>query len=464
MLFDKIYFLIKDFVIEPLGIMQLIASLKKAGYDVGVIRVDKEDLFAILNEGNFILLYSVITGSHKYFANLNYRLKYLQGKGRLFSIFGGPHPTYFPQYITEQGIDSICRGEADESLPYLINQIQKGYYYDNSKSFWFKTDNDIIKNDLYPLQQDLDILPFANRELLYQNKANRDNPIKNFIASLGCSFLCSYCFNCSFKKLYKSQKTLRWHSPEYLVDEILQVKKNYPLKLIFFQDDMFAFKTAWLDSFLRLYSQKVNLPFHCQLRVERINNDILQGLKQAGCSSVTFAIETANSFIRQKLLRRNMTNEQMLAAAKLCYKIGLKFRTENMIGLPGETKKDIYDTIKLNIKCKTTLGWCSIYQPYPGTDLSRYTSSVGLIDQDIDQIKDSFFESTVLKFSKSHARLVNNMQKFFALIVRYPWLLPIAKLLAMLPENKYFFKFSNWYRKRLYDNDLYDLRAKITKK
>ena len=459
-MFDKIYFLINNPVIEPLGVMQLIASLKKEGHDIGIIRIDKEDPFVILNEGNFILLYSVITGSHKYFANLNYRLKYLHGKGRLFSIFGGPHPTYFPQYINEQGIDAICRGEADESLPYLINQIKKGYYYDNSKSFWFKLDDGIIKNETYPLCQDLDKLPFADRELLYQNKSNRDNPIKNFMASLGCLYNCSYCFNCSFKQLYKGQKTLRWHSPEYLIDEILQVKKKYPLKLIFFQDDMFAFKPAWLNNFLSLYSQKINLPFHCQLRVESINKDTLQSLQQAGCSSVTFAIETANSFIRQKLLRRNMTNEQMVTTAKLCHKIGLKFRTENMIGLPGETKKDIYETLKLNIKCKPTLGWCSIYQPYPGTDLSRYTSSIGLIDKDIDQIKDNFFESTVLKFPKKHRRFINNIQKFFSTIVRYPWVLPIIKIIIKIPENRFFYRFSNWHRQKSYNKKLYSIKRR----
>lgn len=454
----KIYFIVKDFIVEPLGIMQLSAVLKAAGYKVDILKTDKEDIFTILDKGNFILLYSVLTGSQQYFANLNYQLKFLHKQGKLFSVFGGPHPTYFSQYIEEEGIDVICIGEGEYSLLQLISHLFSGKDYTTIPNCHVKVNGVVIKNDLLPLIQNLDLLPFPDRELIYKYNKHRDNPIKNFMGTRGCEFSCSYCFNSSAKKLYHNQKFLRHRSPEFLINEILQVKRDYPLSFVFFQDDNFILNSAWIEEVLDLYEKKVKLPFHCQLRVEKVTEDLIKHLFSAGCHSVTFAIESANSNIRKNILKREMSTDLIVKAAYLIKEAGLKLRTENMLGIPTETIKDMFETVKLNIKCIPTVGWASIYQPYPRTALGQYCNVLNLWDGEND-FKETFFEQTNLKLKKRHKRIINNLQKLFGVVVKYPKLLPLIRLLVRLPENRFYNKFSIWFRRRLYAKELYAVKG-----
>jgi hypothetical protein len=177
------------------------------------------------------------------------------------------------------------------------------------------------------------------------------------------------------------------------------------------------------------YASEVNIPFHCQLRIEHLNEDNVKILKDCGCKSVTFAVECGNVEMRHNLLHRYMSNEDIIIGAGLLRKAGIKFRTENMLGLPGESVTQMLETLDLNIKIKPTIAWTSIFQPYPGLKMGSYVGPV-------DSFSESFFERPVIRCRKD--KQIVNLQRLFGMVCDFPWLRNIVKWLINLPCNKFY--------------------------
>jgi anaerobic magnesium-protoporphyrin IX monomethyl ester cyclase len=439
----KVIFLVDDFIIEPLGIGYLSSVLKEQGHSVdliktyGIVEIPRE-LRRIRSFEKIVFAYSVTTGTHQYYIKLNDLIKTYFTQS--ISIFGGPHSTYFPEMLEEEKIDYILRGEGEKGFLELLDCIQKGESFDCLKV------SDLI--------EDLDSIPFPDRELLYKYEKNRNNPIKSVMTMRGCPFSCTYCYNVLYKELYakKGQKLVRFRGARNIVDECKGLLK-YPLEMIYFQDDEFTANPNFTELML-LYKKEVGIPFHAQLRIDRITEEKVTLLKEAGCIGVTFAIESGSEALRRGLLNRRMSNIQILEGAALLKKHKMKFRTENMIGSPTETRENIIETLKLNIACNPDVAWSSIFQPYPNLELGRKCEELGLWKSDINSFKPSFFDKTELKFPKSHARFVNNIQKLFGVVCKWGVLLPFILFLCRFPENKTFKKFYVWYKQRGY-NQLY---------
>ena len=448
----KILFIIDDFVIEPLGIMYLSSSLKAAGHETEIVKSLAEDVFKKISGWKpDIVAYSLTTGYHQYYLKLNREIK---EKFDVFSVFGGPHPTFFPQMIEEPGVDAICIGEGEDAMVEFTDRLAKGEAVDTVKNFWIQKDGKTAKNQVRPLIEDLNSIPLPDREMVYKYESAKNNPIKNFLGMRGCPFNCPYCFNHAYYVIYENKgKRVRLRSVDNLLKEVKKVKDNYPLGLVYFQDDTFILYPKWIKEFSKKYKEEIGLPFHCHVRADLVTGEIIQQLKDAGCHSVTFSIEAGNDEIRMKMLRRPITREQLLNASRIIRKAGIKLRIENMIGLPDTTLANDYETLMLNIQCRPDLGWASIYQPYPKTDLGERAKDLRLYNGDFDDIKPSFFEGSIMNIK--NRREVNNLHKLFALTVEFPFLRHFLPILIRLPENRLYKRiYKSWkehcYSKRLY--------------
>lgn len=404
----RILFITKDFIIEPLGILYISGALKRAGHQTDIVKAGVENVEEKVRDFTpDIIAYSFCTGQHKYFLNLNLQLK---NKFNFISVFGGPHPTFFNEFIEEEGVDIICIGEGEEATVELADRIQNKQNFTNILNLWVKSQGEIIKNPVRPLSS-IDTLAFPDRQLIYKYPKSYHNQIKNFIGGRGCPYNCPYCFNHSLKQIYQGRgQYVRFRSVDNLLEEILDVKNNYPLKMLYFQDDTFGTRRDWLEEFCQKYPKFINLPFHCHARVNLINKETVNLLKKAGCSGVTFGIETADDYLRNEILGRNMTREEIIKAAEMVKSAGLRLRIFNMLGLPKGSLKIDLETLRLNALCKPDLGWASIYQPYPRTKLGDLCIKMGIYDGDIDKISETFFEESVLKIPQKNQ--VNNLQNF----------------------------------------------------
>jgi radical SAM superfamily enzyme YgiQ (UPF0313 family) len=239
-----------------------------------------------------------------------------------------------------------------------------------------------------------------------------------------------------------------------VIEECEKLKKDYPLDLIFFQDDCFGFKLDWLKQFSEKYHNRVNVPFHCQMRPETVTLERLRWLKVAGCHGVTMAIETYNEGIRRGLLSRNMTNRQVLAACALVKEMGFKLRTEQMLGVPNTSMEDELNLLKMNIEIQPDIAWTSVYTPYLGTKLGDYCKEKGLYGGDNDDLDDNFFSCSRLNFDEDRLKKSNQLQAIFSTCSCISEGHELAK--DFLNSGKY--DWGNWFktmRKHLYDRKLY---------
>jgi len=235
------------------------------------------------------------------------------------------------------------------------------------------------------------------------------------------------------------------------VDEL----KSYPLKLIFFQDDLFPiYDKEWINEFCNRYYE-FQIPFHIQIRVEFVTEDVVKQLKAVGLHSATFAIESGNPDIRRNMLNRKMTDKQILDAANIFHQYGINFRTENMIGIPTENYEDVLSTLDLNIQCNPTIAWASLFQPYPGTKLGDYCKENNLVEGDFDSFDTSFFNTFRLK--SRYVKAFQRIQKLFALLVKYPKLKYLLPILIRLPLDNIYYRFYKYYKKHLYNKKLFSI-------
>jgi len=201
-----------------------------------------------------------------------------------------------------------------------------------------------------------------------------------------------------------------------------------------FDEVMFLNKT-WLFEFLNKYKQKINVPFVCEARANLLNEENIIELKKAGCVCIRIGLETGSNYLRNKVLKKNLTNEQIEKATKLIKKYKILLETYNMVALPRETLKDAFQTLKLNKKIKADYAWCAVFQPYPKTDLADLAIKDGLISEDFWQnLQPSFFVTSPMKIENK--KEIVNLQKFFALAVEFNIPIPLIKLLIKAPNNK----------------------------
>jgi anaerobic magnesium-protoporphyrin IX monomethyl ester cyclase len=435
-------FIIKEIDNEPHGIMHISALLKQEGHQTSLAVATEEDpVEAALWLKPDVVGYTVYTGTQNYYLDLNRQIKtHLPG---VFSIFGGPHPTFFPEIIEHEGVDGICVGEGEYATLDLLNALQAGADIAPIPNWHFKLNGEIVRNPVRPLltSEQLDELPFPDRDLLYDvHLASRRNKIRPFITGRGCPYSCTYCFNKAYRDLYRGLgKAMRRRSVEDVIREIKAVRKRYPLEFITFMDDTFILNRQWLQEFAIRYKAEVGLPFWCQVRANLVTDEMMALFKDAGCVSVSFGLEAGNDRLRNAILKRDMSREQILEASRIFRRHGIAFMTNNMLGLPTGSLETDFETLELNVQCRPSYANVFLFQPYPKTELGEVAFREGWMVGSFDDLSGSVSDDTIIRFgSESEKRQIENLQKLFALAVEFPFLVPLVKLLIKLPRNRLF--------------------------
>lgn len=418
------------------GKMSISAVLKEGGHDCDVlIEAAEKDIIQSIKEINpDIVSFSATTGAH---VSALEKAKEVKEKLGLTILFGGPHATYFPEVVEHDCIDIVCRGESEHALLELMDKLEKGQDITDIQNLWVKSNGKIYRNDIRPLIEDLDSLPFPDRGLYY-NRYDflKDQRSREFILMRGCPYRCSFCYNHSLRKLYnKKGKYTRYKSVERAIEELLDVKKKWGLESAMIFDEVLFLNKEWLFSFLTEFKKRLNISLVCEARANLLDEEVVKKLKEAGCKCIRMGVETGTDYLRNEVLKKDLTNERIEKAAKLLKKEGILLETYNMIGLPRETLEDAFETLYFNKKIGADYAWCSIFQPYPKTDLADLAIADGIIHKDFwRNLEPSFFISSPMKLP--HKKEIINLQKFFALSVRFPFIIPLVKLLIKAPNNK----------------------------
>lgn len=429
--------LIQNLLTENLGLMSLSAYLQSEGHESRIF-VDVQGTNAFDDVESYkprILGFSCTTGMHHW--ALDFAQRYKADHPDVIVLLGGPHPTFYPLIVREPVVDYICVGEGEEAAVELANAIDDGGNPANVANIWTVRDGEVIQNPVRSLIQDLDSLPFPDRTYYDRYPVTARETSKNFLSGRGCAYKCNFCANHTLMKLYHDKgKWVRFRSKENVIEEIKQVKARYPIRFVGFSDDILIVDRKWLYPFLELYQKEIGLPFLSTVRANLVDEELVRALKEAGCFSCVFGIESGVERIRNEVLAKGVKDEHIYESARLFRKYKINFGTYNMVGLPGETLDDAFQTVKINAKIRPDFPWCSVLQPYPGTEIrERIEKELGR-ELPVDEIGGSYFTNS--PFQTREMRQKENLQKFFHLAVRYPFLQPLICQLIKLPPNPLF--------------------------
>jgi radical SAM superfamily enzyme YgiQ (UPF0313 family) len=428
-----------DFVgggFEPLGILYIASAVQAAGHEVRMVPDNYETCAAVMADWKpDFAAYCLFTGYHKRLLEFNQRLK---ESFDFISVFGGPHATFFPEIIHEEGVDLVCRGEGEWAMVEMMDRVNRGEDYHDVRNFWVKTDGQVFENPVRPLEPEIEKFPFPAHEMFYQFPETQNNRIRVLMTARGCPYSCTYCYNYKIKELYKDcgVPLLRHRRVDGVIEEIRRIQASYPIELIYFGTDCFTASEKWVLEFSEKYSRELRIPFTASTRPETATPAACAALKEAGCVSMYMGIESGNEGLRRSILNRKMTNEKIIEAANTIHKANLKLYTFNMIGYPGETLDQGLDTMKINIKTKTDYTWVSIFQPYPRTKLGEYAVENGYFDGNYDKLPASWYRKSSLK--NPQRKEMQRLRPLISLGVEFPWLTWLIRGLVKLPLDGFY--------------------------
>lgn len=342
-----------------------------------------------------------------------------------FIILGGPHPTIFPQCLEQTPrLNAICLGEGEYPMLELAQALERGKDCTKIKNLWVRENGRIISNPTHSFIQDLDSLPFVDRELGDHQKVidNWGLSQVRIMAGRGCPFNCTFCSNHRIRKVQEG-RYVRFRSAGHIIEEIKGLQKKYRFKEILFDDDICWIDRKLVHEFSERYKKEIGLPFMFSGRVEILDRDKLTKLKEAGATRVGFGVEHGDQAFRNRVLRRKMTNNQILEVSRIAKEVGLQIKTLNMVGLPGETPELHQATIRLNQQIQPDVAGISVFYPLPGTDLYDLCLKEGYLTKETELLKDDdvIYKKSILEMPQFQPDAIEKSMKWFAFKVFWPY-------------------------------------------
>ena len=429
----KVLFIQQD-VFKNYGTMLISGILKKNGHECDILidALEKDLMKEIKLINPDLIAFSISTTIYSWMKDTAKKIK---SEFKKPIIVGGPHPTFFPEVINDESVDIICVGEGEDAIIELVNKIEKGENITKIQNLWVKKDGKIYKNPIRHAIENLDSIPYADRDIYRKYSLFRDQNVDVFMSGRGCPYNCTFCFNKGYNELYKGKgKVLRRRSVPSIIDEIKKaISNNKKVNYIVFYDDTFILgEKEWFNEFFQRYKDEINLPFSATVRANLVNDEIINMLKTAGCNSVKMGIESADPYIRNIVLKKGITNEQIIDAVKIIKKNKLKFQFFNILGAPGENINTALDTYELSYKLHPQHAWCSLMHPFPGTELNELVKQQNLVKKEhgFEDLDSSIFSS--LPIHIENKREIVNLQKLFqfGVFFRIPrkWMARLVKL------------------------------------
>lgn len=387
---SRILFVVADlFIGEPIGVLQLSAILKQEGHQTRMIGLRSHSLAGALDVYRpDVIAYSACSPDVGLFHDADRTVReWLAREGRTaLRIMGGPHATYFPEVVGEMALDAACRGEGDRAIREIVRRFERGEGLEGIPNVVGPADDpEAIPREVI---NDLDELPFLDKEIYYEAMpVFRSFGLKSVMTSRGCPYDCTYCHNHAHRKLFAGLgRIVRRRSVDHVIREIKHIVSHYPeTSLIKFCDDTFAHRVDdWLLEFLDRYRREIGVPFYCLMRSNTMSDRMAQLLRESGCISLCMAIESGNELVRNKVLKRNISDETVINSFLYTAKYKIKTWGNTILGIPGTTLDDDWESFLFTRNLKITAPTFGVFTPYPKLQLTDYAMEIGVLDKDYD--------------------------------------------------------------------------------
>lgn len=330
----------------------------------------------------------------------------------IFQIAGGPLASLYELLLTKTPINLVFHGETEKTIPQFLKKKDGGECWDEMEGISYRNGDRIIKNLIASQIENLDNVPFPAYHLIniedyylsifdavdsYITEINENDNLKKYIkersldgsvipmvVSRGCTHKCSFC--------YRHMKGYRQHSVSYVIKHIKFLREHYNIRCFDFADELFNFNKQWILDFCNALDQeKLGIIYRILgARVDNIDTEILQRLKDTGCIYIAYGQESGSDTILKEY-KKGVTAQKNREITLLTKAYGLICPIQIVIGSPGETQKTINETIDFLININANSPSLNYLLPFPETPIWQYVSK-NMIIPDIETYLDEVAE------------------------------------------------------------------------
>jgi len=430
----------------------LININEKLGYPLDVERI-KQDILAFNPD---LIGFSMVSNQYRHCE------KIAAGVKREFPgipvVGGGIHATADPEGVMASGLfDFICLGEGEQALAELVTHLERNEDCTTIPNIWSRTRDGIVRNKVAPFT-DLSTLPPKDYAVFdFQKMIDAKNGWVGIMTSRGCPYRCTYCFNHQMVTLYKKDlaerkeplRYVRRHPVNEVIDELKYLLSAYEnISTFIFDDDIFTLNKAYLIEFCKRYEQEIKVPFVVNAHVKNFDHEKAFALKHAGCTIVKFGLESGSECVRREILRRHMSNDDIIHSFSAAHDAGLHTSAFVMFGFPYETEDDIRMTIALLAQIKPGRFRWSIFFPYVNTDAYEIATRGGFINEEKQRNLENFFEESCLDFEPALGLWIDKLQKTFPWYVNSAADWPAASAYANLVREIHGLSAQEWAERK----------------
>ncbi|MBF0225564.1 MAG: B12-binding domain-containing radical SAM protein [Desulfobacterales bacterium] len=314
----------------------------------------------------------------------------------IITMLGGCHVSFDIKNTLDlyPEVDIIVIGESEDTLKELIPVIHKKELWEGINGIAFRRNNEIIITNPRDFVADLDSLPIPSRHFLPMSRYQALGFPASIITSRGCPNKCIFCLG---RKMvgYK----VRYRSPKLIVDEIEDIM-SYGITRINIADDIFTANKNRVKAFCNeIQKRQINFAWSAFSRVNTIDFETLEMMKNTGCDSVSFGIESGNPEMLKKI-KKGITLDQARYASELCNKVGIIGYASFIIGLPGETQETLMETKSFAENLGIKYGY-HMLAPFPGTalreEVEKYDIEILTNDWDLYDANRAIVQTSSLK-------------------------------------------------------------------
>jgi pyruvate-formate lyase-activating enzyme len=402
---------------DSLGVQYLYTMLSKHGYDIS-LHLDfqpfdvreysfkvpsflkkfascsaKQTAQKILEKNPDVVCFSVVTDWYRQALEIAVEIKAISPVTPI--VFGGPHVTAtVKDTILEDAVDYACAGEGEIALLKLVQSIEKGDKNPKIPGIYYKVNGVPQGHGVGEAIENLDDLPIVNKKP-FQDQLLYGRHIYTIMTGRGCFYRCTFCNSPYARQIYKEDgqtDILRRRSVKNVIDELIYAKQNYPfIKYVFFADDSFIQSRGWAREFAIEYKKHIGLPFWCQTIPILKDEEMIQLLAEAGWINVELGVQSADERIRNNILLRPESNEQIKHSVQLLKKHGVYVNIDHIIGLPTDDVGILKNAIAYYSEARPD--WLNVFslKYYPGTALTLKAHKMGVLtDDDIKRINQGY--------------------------------------------------------------------------
>ncbi len=393
-------------VVPPIGLAYLAAALRQGGHEAEILDINlwrwPEDevrrRLAASNADAFGI--TGLISQYTYNKWLAGAIKWAHPDRPV--IQGGMMVSAMPQIMLEESPDTdfVVVGEGEQTIVELAEALAGRRPLEGVLGLWYREAHkpgEYVITGHRPDMPEIESLPYPawdlvdlpaywrsraqarEMHLIYQNK-----PFIPILATRGCPYRCNYCHRFADDRL-------RHRSTASVLAEMDHWRNTYGIQYFEFQDELWGLSKQRAKDFCQaLTATAWNVSWGCSIRLNVIDEEMIRGMVESGCTFVSFGVESGSEEILSNM-NRHMKREVIVRGWNIVKQYRLTHLPSFMIGYTGETPETIRETV--NLVCQMDVGsfagWFRYVTPLPGTQLYEYAKAKGLIKDEKAYIEEA---------------------------------------------------------------------------